>query len=315
MRTYARLIILCAALCVALSACAPLVEDEDAQACDVCATFYPLYALCAPLVEGIEDSLRLTCLTDPQDGCLRDYALSERDVYMLLQADLVVAGGRGLESFASTLQSLGDQGPAVVFTLLNIELYNQDDESEVTEESGHLVGANPHLYMSAQGAKFIVESAAMSMAMLFPACAEQLAQNMDATDARLDELYEQMRRIAACANAERAILLNEALVYTAEDLGIEIAGQWDRESGESVYGNEIDGFLEALSEMDARVVLIEKQAPAALIEILEGAGYVVARVDVLSTGRPDMGADVYFTAQLANAEAIAQAFTEAGGES
>lgn len=67
--------------------------------------------------------------------------------------------------------------------------------------------------------------------------------------------------------------------------------------------------------MDARVVLIEKQAPAALIEILEGAGYVVARVDVLSTGRPDMGADVYFTAQLANAEAIAQAFTEAGGES
>lgn len=201
MRTYARLIILCAALCVALSACAPLVEDEDAQACDVCATFYPLYALCAPLVEGIEDSLRLTCLTDPQDGCLRDYALSERDVYMLLQADLVVAGGRGLESFASTLQSLGDQGPAVVFTLLNIELYNQDDESEVTEESGHLVGANPHLYMSAQGAKFIVESAAMSMAMLFPACAEQLAQNMDATDARLDELYEQMRRIAACANA------------------------------------------------------------------------------------------------------------------
>lgn len=113
-----------------------------------------------------------------------------------------------------------------------------------------------------------------------------------------------MRRIAACANAERAILLNEALVYTAEDLGIEIAGQWDRESGESVYGDEIDGFLEALSEMDARVVLSKSRRPAALIEILEGAGYVVARVDVLSTGRPDMGADVYFTAQLANAEAI-----------
>ena len=38
------------------------------------AGFYPVYALTAPLLENAE-GLQLKCLTQPQDVCLRDYAL------------------------------------------------------------------------------------------------------------------------------------------------------------------------------------------------------------------------------------------------
>ena len=62
--------------------------------------------------------------------------------------------------------------------------------------------------------------------------------------------------------------------------------------------------------MDARVVLVEKQAPSSLVGALEGAGYVVARLDVLSTRRADMGAEGYFAAQQENAEAVSAAFAQ-----
>ena len=85
----------------------------------VCATFPPFYALTALLTDGI-DGLQLSCLVQPQDGCLRDYALSDWDLYTLASADIIIAGGRGLESFESTLQSLGAAGPvAVSYTHLN----------------------------------------------------------------------------------------------------------------------------------------------------------------------------------------------------
>ena len=71
-------------------------------------------------------------------------------------ADLVVAGGRGLESFESTLQSLGASGPVVALTLYNTELYNQGRKRRGgdDEESSHLDGPNPHLYMSIDGAVY-----------------------------------------------------------------------------------------------------------------------------------------------------------------
>ena len=97
---------------------------------------------------------------------------------LLAGADIIIAGGRGLESFESTLQSLGAAGPVVALTLYNTELYNQDDEAADDEENSHLDGANPHLYMATDGARYIVEGAALALAQLYPAvCGATLCQH------------------------------------------------------------------------------------------------------------------------------------------
>ena len=306
MRRIALFLLLLAALALTMSACAPLV-GEAPQESQIYATFYPFYALTALLTEDIE-GLRLSCLVQPQDGCLRDYALSDWDLYLLSGADLVIAGGRGLESFESTLQSLGASGPVVALTLYNTELYGQNEEAADGEENDHFTGANPHLYMSIDGAKYILEGAASALAELYPQHAETVFSNMQAGEERLDALGTQMRATAANAEGGRVIVMNEALVYIAEELGLEIAGFYARESGQPLYEGDVDDCLEQLSSMDARVVLVEKQAPPSLTEALEEAGYIVARLDVFSTGRADMGAEGYFAAQEENARAVAEAF-------
>lgn len=306
MRRIALFLLLLAALALTMSACAPLVEEAP-QELQIYATFYPFYALTALLTEDIE-GLRLSCLVQPQDGCLRDYALSDWDLYLLSGADMVIAGGRGLESFESTLQSLGSSGPVVALTLYNTELYGQGEEAADGEEDDHFTGANPHLYMGIDGAKYILEGAASALAELYPQHAEAVFSNMQAGEERLDALETQMRSVAADAEGGRVIIMNEALVYTAEELGLEIAGSYARESGQPLYEGDVEDCLEQLAAMDACVALVEKQAPSSLTETLEKAGYIVARLDVLSTCRADMGAEGYFAAQEENARAVAEAF-------
>ena len=306
MRRIALFLLLLAALALTMSACAPLV-GEAPQESQIYATFYPFYALTSLLTEDIE-GLRLSCLVQPQDGCLRDYALSDWDLYLLSGADLVIAGGRGLESFESTLQSLGASGPVVALTLYNTELYGQGEEAAGGEEDDHFTSANPHLYMGIDGAKYILEGAASALAELYPQHAEAVFSNMQAGEERLDALETQMRSVAADAEGGRVIIMNEALVYTAEELRLEIAGSYARESGQPLYEGDVEDCLEQLSAMDARVALVEKQAPSSLTETLEKAGYIVARLDVLSTCRADMGAEGYFAAQEENARAVAEAF-------
>ena len=114
------------------------------------AGFYPVYAMTAPLLENAE-KLQLKCLTQPQDGCLRDYALSDWDLSVVAyDADAVVLAGRGLESFESSLYALGKDGPAVITAMTGAVLYNQGKTGG--EETSHFETENPYYYLSIPGA-------------------------------------------------------------------------------------------------------------------------------------------------------------------
>ena len=99
--------LICALVVLLLTGCHPLMEGEDALPTKyVSATFYPLYSLAVNIVKDVP-ALSLSCLTQPQDGCIRSYELSDWDYRTLMEQDAVIFGGRGLESFESTLTQLG----------------------------------------------------------------------------------------------------------------------------------------------------------------------------------------------------------------
>lgn len=296
-----------------LAGCTPIAPKVEADR-QVYASFYPIYAL-SGLVLGNVPGIRLSCLVQPQDECLRSYEISDWDLYMLAYgADAVIIGGRGLEEFESMLYSLGTSGPALVTAMYDLNLYNQSDKTEVTEDSSHLVGANPHLYMAVSGAEEIAASIADAMAELYPALANEIEAGNDSAQAKLSALYDDTQAICAGARGEKVILMNEALIYPAIEYGLEVADWYDRESGTTVYGDSLTNLLDELSGTDARVVLIEKQAPTELTDALEAAGYAVARIDVMSTYALDAGYDGYIAAQTANARAIAQAYGLEGAD-
>lgn len=305
-----RLFGMLAALTVLLSGCRPLVTDAP-KALSIYATFYPLYALTDAVMFGIPDA-HLHCLVQPQDGCLRRYALSDWDLSLLSSgADAVILGGRGLESFESVLTGWGENGPAVSAVLYNQSLYNASATHAHSEEASHLEGANPHLYMSMDGAKHIIETISGSMMAFDPKYSDRYAENESAAIEKLDALSKHIQSVSEKLSGKRVILMNEALIYVAQDYGFEVADWIDRESGEAYYGTELADCLSRLDKCGAKVVLIEKQAPASLVGALKEAGYAVAKLDILSTHREGEGFDTYIDAQMANSVAIEGAFREA----
>ncbi len=293
----------------ALSGCRPLIADET-QTLRVYATFYPIYALTDAVMSGVPDA-ELRLLVQPQDGCLRAYRLSDWDARLLaLGADAVVMGGRGLESFEETLFGWGDAGPAMSAVLYNLELYNPGGSRD-GESHSHLYGPNPHLYMSLEGAGCMLESIAATMQSLDPRYAGQYARNARSAQACLEDALAQNRSALRDLSGSRVILMNEALIYVARDYGLEVADRIDRESGEGLYDRALSDCLARMSEAEAGVVLIEKQAPRALVEAFEAAGFSVARLDILSTHHEGEGFDAYIELQKSNAQAIRAAFDRA----
>ena len=92
------------AAAVLLAGCHSMVE-EGLETKHISATFYPIYALALNIVKDVP-GLSLTCLVQPQDGCMRDYELSDWDFSVLAGQDLVLLGGRGLEMFEGALHYL-----------------------------------------------------------------------------------------------------------------------------------------------------------------------------------------------------------------
>ena len=309
MRRRLAIIALIFVLLIALTGCRSLVEPEN-KSISVYATFWPVYALSQAVMKDLPDA-RLRLLVQPQDGCLRSYALSDWDAAILSRsADAVLMGGRGLESFESALFGWGEGGPAVSAVLYNLKLYNDDQRADAEQES-HLSGPNPHLYMSVEGARQIVESVCATMQSLDPGYAGLYIQNAQDAQGRLDALLKENRALLAAVEGENVILMNEALIYVARDYGLNVADWIDRESGDALVGNELTALLERISACDAKVILIERQAPQALTEALEAAGYAVARLDVLSAHREGEGFDAYIELQSANARTISEAFAKA----
>ena len=296
-------------LASALSGCDPLVQEE-AGPISVYATFYPIYALTDAVMQGVPDAT-LHCLVQPQDGCLRAYQLSDWDAALLIRgADAVISGGRGLESFESTLFSWGEGGPAVSAVLYNLALCDSPQRAD-GEALSHFQGPNPHLYMSLDGAARIVESISATLVSLDPDYSELYIGNSAKAVKALEALLNTSRNRLAALAGRRVALMSEALIYVARDYELEVADRIERETGSAFGDNELAMWLERLEKADVKVALIEKQASQALVESLETHGFTVALIDVLSTHREGEGFDRYLEIQGDNAQAILDAFERA----
>lgn len=311
-KSIALLLCMCLMAC-ALSGCNLHAATEEAspetEALSIYATFYPIYGITALVADGVPE-LQINCLAQPMDGCLRSYSLSDWDLALLVRsADAVISGGRGLETFESTLYALGEDGPAIVSVLYNLELTTVKPANETGEES-HWTDENPHIYMTIDGAIAIAERITANLTVLDPEYADLYAENLEKAKNRLESLREEMHSTTGDLTGRKVIVMNEALVYAAREYGLDVELCYARESSESLYDRELEDCIELLRACDARVILMEKQAPEAFRRALEEAGFRVAALDVLSTRRASEGTEGYFEAQLENARALAAAFEE-----
>ena len=293
-------------MCLLLSGCYRVMDRYEAQRDEywVAASCYPLYALSLMALKDAP-GIALTCLIQPQDGCLRDYQLSEWDAARAAGYDALILGGRGLESYESALRGWED-GPIVTCVLYGLELKNAGVTGS-GDESSHFDTENPWLFLSPEGAKDIVSAISANMGEMDPEYGELYAGNLAAALDELDETAKDMRAEMAGATRSKAAILHEGLGYFAEFMGLETVCVYRRESGAEVSDNMMDEMLAQLAEAGAEVALVEKQAPDSLTDALVEAGLRVCRVDTLSAHPADGDAGAYCRIMRENAKRLAEA--------
>ena len=276
-----------------------MVPETGEPSLTIYASFYPIYALALNVI-GDVPGVTLKCLTQPQDGCLRNYALSEWDAAVLSTADAVLMGGRGLESFESTLAS----GTLPMVTLMDgARLLGQDETVADEEEAGHFVGANPWLWLSPEGAREMAQGIASAMAQLDPQYEALYNQNLTAFERKIDKLMD-----GAHATG-RVALMHEGLIYFAQAMGLTAVTTVQREPGTDFEVSELETALAQLSGAEVDVILIETQAPTRLVRELSQAGYTVVKIDTL-TAQDQADPDAYLSTMADNFSRVKAALAQ-----
>lgn len=290
-----------------LSGCAPMVdEDTIPESFNIYASFLPAYMLSDLIVNDDVPGMNLHLLIQPQDGCMRNYSLSDWDQYVLMHADAVILIGSGFESFETGLSSLGENGPSVIYASSSLIL---DTSGEGETEESHLGGANPWLFLSADGGLRLTEAIAANMIVLDPDYEAVYMENLNRAYEKFETLTAAVKTISRNADHDKRVALaHEGLVYTANDFELNVVLRIDRESGEYPDAAQMKDVLNALSESGAEIVLVENHAPEAFTAPLEEAGYEVLFMNTLSAGNVQDGADAYFELMMENAQRIERAF-------
>lgn len=270
-----------------------MVEEEDGLT--LYTSFYPMYALTLEVTKGVEN-LTVKCLTQPQDGCIRSYELSQWDAGILSQADALILGGAGLESFAQQMTG-GDIPLIQAMEGLSLERSEARNDSD-----SHWQGENPWLFLDPAGAKEICTSIAQSMISVDPGYADTYMTALEHAEKRLDQLAEGM----VFPQGGQVAVMHEGLSYLARAMNLTVYARIEREPGSSLEGNDLADAVKMLKESGAQAVLIERQAPQPLVEALENAGFSVALIDTLTTHAESEGS-VYFEAMRENARAVFKA--------
>lgn len=300
--------LLMAAVLIALplSGCQKLVSEEANPERTLCASFPPVYALSGPILTGVP-GITLKCLVQPQDGCLRNYELSDWDGAILSSADAVILSGRGLESFESQL-SEGEL--AAVSAAQGLTLIKNGAVAAEGDEPDHFEGENPWAYLSVARARDMCSVIAAGMIELDPDYEAQYEENFAHFDAELEALQGRMEEKLITAPERSVAVAHEGLFYMTDELGLDVAAAIKREPGSELIGNDLKQALADLKASGAKVVLLEIQAPKALRDALTGAGYRLALIDTLSTHAPGAPDDYILTMEK-NAQATADALTRA----
>ena len=299
LRTLAALL----ALCLMLGGCAKRPQEPADGTKYVSASVYPLYVLALNVTAGVPD-LSLSCLVQPQDGCLRSYQLSEWDAANLAAQDAVILGGRGLESFADAVNSLA-AGPIVLTCMSGMTLLSGDE----ADGESHLAGELPYPYLSTAGAGRIASTLAYSFIEIDPDYAALYERNLDRFLTRLDALTAEMADALSAAPAKKMAVMAEGALYFADQFALPVAAQIDHEPGVEPGDNELEDILTTLEGSGAQVVLLERQAPEHLVQALTEAGYAVALFDLMTTHMADGNAAAYEEIMRENCQRVVAALS------
>lgn len=275
----------------------------------VVTSFYPMYIACLNIIGDVE-GVDLQNLSEPQTGCLHDYQLTPMDMQLLSTADVFVINGGGIEGFLSDVAgaypSLAIIEASEGLELLEEEEHEHHEETE-EHEHHHEEEGNAHAWMSIALYRQQVATIAQYLCDYDPMHSKEYLQNAKAYDGKLAELQEMQEQIAMELAGESVILFHEAMAYTAEAFGMEVAFTMDLDEERQVSAGEVATVIEEVEENQVKYIFAEEQYGKKMAGTVERECPDVQVVYLDPLNRGDYDKDSYLQGMRENLNAVQNA--------
>jgi len=251
------------------------------------------------------DRVEVTGMLGP-DSEPHEYEPTPGDAEAVADADVVVENGANLDGWLEDLLANAGSDAARVDSSEGIELLPSEEEG---------FPGDPHVWHDPDNAKAMVDNVAKGLAAADPDGEAQYERNATAYKAELDDMAARIREIFAPIPAEnrKLITTHDAFGYFVRAYDIEQVGTVlpavTTEAEPS--GRQVAELVDEIRAQDVKAVFTEEAVdPGLERQIADEAGVEISSslyADVL--GGPGSGAETFIQAELANARAMADAWS------
>jgi ABC-type Zn uptake system ZnuABC Zn-binding protein ZnuA len=275
------LVFLLLAVATAASACAPAAGTTPDDRVQIVATT----TILADLVRQVGgDRVSVESLV-PKGGEAHTFDPTPSDVRRVVQADLVVRNGLGLDDWL--VQLIADSGTKARTVALAEDLPGATYLVDAESDHGTV---NPHLWLDVANARRYVARIAEDLETVDPGHAADYRRRAEAYDAQLAALDAETRaRLAAVPERDRTVIsFHDAFPYFAAAYGLTVDGTVVDAPGQDPSASQVEALVAEIRAKGVKAILAEAQFSDKLVQAIadEGGATVVSDLYTDSVGDP-----------------------------
>ena len=270
---------------------------ENGSNTQVAATTLPVYDFTVRLCEGTP--ITVTRLVTEQVSCLHDYSLNVRQVRAVEAAEMVVISGAGLEEF------LGDlllDAPIVDASQGITLICPEEDHEGHDHDDGHHHEEDPHIWLSPENAKQMVQNICVGLSEQYPEYAQTFSQNLTDLQEDLDALLQYGKQQLETLSCRELITFHDGFSYFAQAFDLTILEAVEEESGSEASAKGLVHLIGDVEHHSLPAVFTKKSGSVSAADVISReTGCAVYTLDMAMTG------DSYFDAMYHNIDTIKEA--------
>lgn len=310
----------------------------EEQGMTVLTSFYPVYLITKNLTQGME-GVQVINLTENHSGCLHDYQLTTKDMFLLETADLLIINGGGMELFVlQAADKLG--GLTVVDSCQGMELlageghdhaHGEEPEdrldshgtpdADIADEAGGddpdaegladgavqgELAENGHVWMDMDRYLCQTETIADALCTAFPEQEAVIRANQRSYCEKITALSAEYERLANQLTGVRVVTFHDAFLYLCDSLGIRVVHGLDLDADSALSAGEIAELTDEIRLHRVRYLFADKETGSIAKQIAAETGCSVLYLDPLTSGEDNP--EAYLAGMRNNLEELKKNF-------
>lgn len=220
-------------------------EKENDEKIKIVTSFYPMYIIAENLLEGTNNT-ELVNMADVNVGCLHDYTLTTEDMKKVENADIFIVNGLGMENFLDKVIN-SNQDMYIVDSSENIQNLIKDEDE-----------INPHIWTSIDNYILQVKNISSELQNKDNLNEQIYKENEEKYVEKLENLKEEYLEASKELEGQKAIILNEAFEYFAQELNLEATTIKTDHEESTVSAEKLKNTIEKVKEENINIIIIDK---------------------------------------------------------